>query len=65
MMFVMEVSPFQYEGIKEIPLNIRVIDDEKRVIVFVNRYYYEMAREDCHRFVSKKYPDHEVEVRYP
>jgi hypothetical protein len=61
----MDVSPYQYEGINEISLNLRVNEEEKLVTVFVNRYYYEMARHECHSFVSKMYPDYNVEVRYP
>lgn len=61
----MSVSPRQYEGIKEIELELSVNEESKKVTVFVERYFYEMAKDDCRSFVSKMYPEYEVSVKYP
>lgn len=61
----MAVSPIQYEGIKEIELELNVSVELKSVEVFVDRYFYEMAREDCLSFVSKMYPTYMIMVKHP
>jgi|DEB0MinimDraft_6_1074348.scaffolds.fasta_scaffold435451_1 hypothetical protein len=60
----MAVSPIQYEGIKEIELDLNVSVELKSVEVFVDHYFYEMAREDCLRFVSKMYPTYMIMVKH-
>jgi len=65
MIVTMDVSPRQYEGIKEIELDFSVDELNKRVTVFVERYFYEMAKEDCISLATRMYPDYEVTVKYP
>jgi hypothetical protein len=60
----MAVSPIQYEGIKEIELDLNVSVELKSVEVFVDHYFYEMAREDCLSFVSKMYPTYMIMVKH-
>ena len=64
MKVVMAVSPIQYEGIKEIELDLDVSVEGKSVDVFVDRYFYEMAREDCLSFVSRMYPTYTIIVKH-
>lgn len=65
MIVSMDVSPRQYEGIKEIELDFSVDEINKKVTVTVDRYYYDMAKEDCSSLASKMYPGYDITVKYP
>jgi len=65
MKVTMAVSPIQYEGIREIELDLDVSVEGKIVTVFVDHYFYQMAREDCFSFVKKMYPTYTIIVKHP
>ena len=58
----MEVSPLEFEGIRNIKFDAQVDDDEKMVIVTMSGYFIGDLRDECVKKAKKIYKGYRVKT---
>jgi hypothetical protein len=60
--FAMEVSPLDFEGIKNIDFKVQVDDTDKMVIVTMSRYFIGDVHDECVKKAKKIYKGYRVKT---
>ena len=60
--FAMEVSPLDFEGIKNIDFKVQVDDTDKMVIVTMSRYFIGDLHDECIKKATKIYKGYRVKT---
>jgi hypothetical protein len=58
----MEVSPLEFEGIRNINFDAQVDDDEKMVIVTMSRYFIGDIHDECVKKAKKLFKGYRVKT---